>query len=206
VNNFLQLFNSKRVNSLAPTHYHCFITERLFSKQNLMSCNLVKRHLNILQKILSASFCNLSFSNRKALAAGSLISFISLYLTGCGGSAASTNSGGDSNTNASKAKVIETKIVPAIVREIPKFVQTSGSFIADETTEVAPEIAGKVETVLTGEGAFVEAGSIIIRLSDIDARLRLEQTRFKRRFDKPKQLCDKIRRNSGLIRAVILLL
>nr|MDQ3042375.1 biotin/lipoyl-binding protein [Acidobacteriota bacterium] len=110
---------------------------------------------------------------RPAIAVG-IFAASSIFSAACGGSQTSDNR---SAANADKSKTVETRVAPAIVREIPKFIQTTGSFAADETTEVAPEIAGRVESVLVGEGDFVRANSIIIKLSERDARLRLAQSK-----------------------------
>ena len=63
----------------------------------------------------------------------------------------------------------------AVAREVPSFIQATGSLIADETSDVAPQTSGQVVATPVGVGAFVRQGSVIARLNDRDARLRLQQ-------------------------------
>lgn len=98
-----------------------------------------------------------------------------LFLMGCGNSA--TDSKATQNANTANAKSVEVQIVEAISRDVPRFVHATGSFSADETTDVASEVAGRVASVLVSEGDFVQAGSVVVKLSEQDARLRLEQAR-----------------------------
>lgn len=58
-------------------------------------------------------------------------------------------------------------------REVPAVVQTTGSLVADETSNVAPKVAGKVVNVSVNVGDFVGQGSVIARIDDSDARRRL---------------------------------
>jgi RND family efflux transporter MFP subunit len=62
-----------------------------------------------------------------------------------------------------------------ISREIPSFIQATGSFAADETSDVAPKVAGKVINVYGDAGQFVAQGAVIARLDDKDTRLDLRQ-------------------------------
>lgn len=63
----------------------------------------------------------------------------------------------------------------AVVRELPSFIQATGSLIADETSDVASQASGQVVATLVDVGAFVRQGDVIARLNDRDARLRLQQ-------------------------------
>lgn len=63
----------------------------------------------------------------------------------------------------------------AIAREVPSFIQATGSLTADETSDVAPQTSGQVVATPVGVGAFVRQGTVIARLNDRDARLRLRQ-------------------------------
>lgn len=119
-------------------------------------------------------FPRADFNNSKVFAPLIFALAISLFAGACGGSEASS-SDKSADSNAAKPKTVETRVAAAVSRDVPRFIQATGSFLADETTEVAPEIAGRVEAVFASEGSFVEAGTVIIRLSERDARLRLEQ-------------------------------
>jgi multidrug efflux pump subunit AcrA (membrane-fusion protein) len=63
----------------------------------------------------------------------------------------------------------------AVAREVPSYIQATGSLSADETSDVAPQTSGQVVATPVGVGAFVRQGSVIARLNDRDARLRLRQ-------------------------------
>lgn len=99
---------------------------------------------------------------------------VSAFAAGCG---ASAESGSKDKTAREKTAVVETKIVTATAREIPAFIEATGTFQADESTDVAPQIAGQVIETPIGEGAFVRTGDIILRLDAREAQLKLEQTR-----------------------------
>ena len=125
------------------------------------------------EKIFNALFPT-RFPNWKHL--GVLLLATNVVLAAaCGGSKAeSSNANANSN---SEAKTVSTKIVAAEVREVPKFIEATGTFQADETTEVAAETSGKVARTLVGEGSFVATGDVLIRLDERDANLRLQQSR-----------------------------
>ena len=66
--------------------------------------------------------------------------------------------------------------VKATAREVPSYIQATGSLIADESSDVAPQTSGQVVATPVGIGAFVRQGAVIARLNDRDARLRLRQS------------------------------
>src|SRR5208282_2967062 len=72
------------------------------------------------------------------------------------------------------AKVLKVATVRAVTREVSSSVQVTGSFLAEESSDVAPPAAGRVIVTPVDAGAFVEAGQILARLEDRDAQLRLE--------------------------------
>ncbi|HEY0405146.1 MAG TPA: efflux RND transporter periplasmic adaptor subunit [Pyrinomonadaceae bacterium] len=105
--------------------------------------------------------------------------FIGALLTLCAfalscGSKAQSNT---KNANAAVATpvVAEVTVTPAVVRQLPRFLEATGSLAADEQTDVAPAIGGKVVAVGVDLGSFVQRGAVLVRLDDRDARIRLEQ-------------------------------
>src|SRR5262249_33278285 len=64
---------------------------------------------------------------------------------------------------------------PAVQRAVEASLQATGSFVADETSDVAPQASGQVAATPVDVGAFVKTGTVIARLDDRDARLRLQQ-------------------------------
>ena len=55
-------------------------------------------------------------------------------------------------------------------RNVPAYIQATGSLIADETSDVAPKVAGKIANVSANVGQFVTQGSVIAKIDDSDAR------------------------------------
>ena len=112
---------------------------------------------------------------RSAILAGCLL-LAALIAGGCGKAnskpSAPENARGKSATNDSATVVTTTK---AVAREVPSYLQATGSLLADETSDVAPQVSGQVAATPVNVGAFVKQGAVIARLNDRDARLRLQQ-------------------------------
>jgi RND family efflux transporter MFP subunit len=64
-----------------------------------------------------------------------------------------------------------------VVKDVPSSFQASGSFIAEESSDIAPAVGGRVAATPVDAGDFVEKGQVICRLEDRDARLKLDQAR-----------------------------
>ena len=128
------------------------------------------------------TFNSLSCRLRLILFAVSLLA-ISLAVSACGKSA-SGNRQGNRNGGAGGAGAAEAADAPAIsvttvrvdVREVPSFIQATGSLTANESSDVAPQTSGQVISTPVSIGAFVRQGAVIARLNDRDARLRLRQS------------------------------
>jgi multidrug efflux pump subunit AcrA (membrane-fusion protein) len=96
----------------------------------------------------------------------------------CGG----RSGGGNRNANANNADnnkdaPISVTSGKAVSREIPAFIKATGSLIADETSDVAPKVAGKIVDVAANVGQFITQGSVIAKIDDKDARLRLAEAK-----------------------------
>ncbi|MGB8509346.1 MAG: efflux RND transporter periplasmic adaptor subunit [Pyrinomonadaceae bacterium] len=97
-------------------------------------------------------------------------------LVSCGGSRAQTNKKEGAAANApTPAPAVDVTVAPAIVRSLPRFIEATGSLAADEQTDVAPTVGGRVTSVGVDLGSYVQKGQVIVRLDDADARLRVEQ-------------------------------
>jgi multidrug efflux pump subunit AcrA (membrane-fusion protein) len=95
-------------------------------------------------------------------------------MSACGSSGAQGNRGGGPNANAEPAEApIAVTTVKTEARDVPAVVQTTGSLVADETSNVAPKVAGKVVNVGVDVGDFVGQGAVIARIDDSDARRKL---------------------------------
>ncbi len=97
-----------------------------------------------------------------------------LMVGGC--SYLSSNSGPQrNNANASEPAeaIITLTVGKTEAREVPAVVQATGSMVADESSNIAPKIAGKVADIAVNSGDFVTSGQVIARIDDRDARLRI---------------------------------
>jgi RND family efflux transporter MFP subunit len=72
------------------------------------------------------------------------------------------------------AKLLKVASVRAVTRQVSSSVQVTGSFLAEESSDVAPPAAGRVIATPVDAGAFVQEGQILAKLEDRDAQLRLQ--------------------------------
>lgn len=56
---------------------------------------------------------------------------------------------------------------------MPAQIQATGSLVADEVSNIAPKVAGKISNISVNIGDFVSQGSVVARIDDRDARLEL---------------------------------
>src|SRR5581483_3608372 len=87
---------------------------------------------------------------------------------------------GASSTPADAKAAVQTPTVNTVrvtTREVSATVQATGSFVAQDSSDVAPNEAGIIIATLVNVGDFVQPGQVIARLDDRDAVLRLEQAR-----------------------------
>ena len=101
-----------------------------------------------------------------------VLASVALLASACGGSKANVRK---EEATAAQPAVVEVTTAPAIVRELPRFFEATGSLSGDEQTDVSPSIAGKVVLVGVEMGSYVKRGQTIVRLDDIDSKLRVEQ-------------------------------
>ena len=77
----------------------------------------------------------------------------------------------------SKANPLAVTTTSVNTRELPKFIEATGSLIADEASDVSSQASGQVIATPVDVGAFVTQGTVIARLDDRDAQLKLQQAR-----------------------------
>src|SRR6266576_3610389 len=99
------------------------------------------------------------------------LSGLAAFNVACGGSKANVRN--DAATAAPPA--IDVTTAAAIRRDLPRFFQATGSLAGDQQTDVAPLIAGNVVALGVDLGSFVKRGQMIIKLDDVDLKLRVEQ-------------------------------
>jgi len=92
-------------------------------------------------------------------------------------SCSSTGSGGQRRANANATEdqgpVIAVTVAKVEARNVPAYIQATGSLIADETSDVAPKVAGKIANVSVNVGQFVGQGAVIAKIDDSDQRRQL---------------------------------
>src|ERR1700688_1439710 len=71
------------------------------------------------------------------------------------------------------APVVAT--VRAEVRPVSASVQATGTFIAQDSSDVAPQTSGVIVATPVDVGSFVTEGQVIARMDNRDAKMRLDQ-------------------------------
>ena len=100
---------------------------------------------------------------------------ISVLLAACSRSESKTlNVNANVKTDDKPIVVTQAK---AESRQIPSVIQATGSLMAQETSDVAPKSAGKVVNVSANVGQFISQGSVIAKIDDKDALLRLAEAK-----------------------------
>ena len=90
---------------------------------------------------------------------------------GCGRSA------GDPLAPAQARGPVAVRIATAVGRDEPVTIEATGSFQADESSDVAPEASGRVIATPVDVGQSVQQGSVLVRIQGVDANLRLDEAR-----------------------------
>ncbi len=123
------------------------------------------------------------------LGAGSLV--LLSCLGGCSKKAASTA------VAANQPLPVDT--VPAINRQVPVVLTETGSFVADEISDVAPAVAGRVVRTPVSVGAFVKTGDVLCELDHREAELKLAQMKaqYEEATGAVRQARERIGLNSG---------
>jgi membrane fusion protein (multidrug efflux system) len=75
---------------------------------------------------------------------------------------------------------VETAVVNA--RPIRDFAELVGQLEAEESVEIRPEMSGLVEEILFEEGAFVQAGALLVRLRDAEQKAELAAAEARERL------------------------
>ncbi|HEV8589423.1 MAG TPA: efflux RND transporter periplasmic adaptor subunit [Pyrinomonadaceae bacterium] len=89
---------------------------------------------------------------------------------------ACNRSKGAPNANATATPaVIDVATTAAILRQLPRYFEATGSFSANEQTDVMPETSGKIAAVGVDMGSYVRRGQMIVKLDDADLRIRVQQ-------------------------------
>jgi membrane fusion protein, multidrug efflux system len=101
------------------------------------------------------------------------MSIIVLSMTACPGPPQS----GPISTGEGETKKPVVTVVKATVRSVPSSFSATGSFIAEESSDVAPTVGGRAASTPVEVGDYVRKGQAICVLEQRDAQLRFEQAR-----------------------------
>jgi multidrug efflux pump subunit AcrA (membrane-fusion protein) len=105
-----------------------------------------------------------------SLAAGLLLA--ALLMVGCGAKTTAVQA-----TSPDSAKPVEVTTATAVTREVPADFEETGSFVAEEASDIAPPVAGRVISTPVDVGAHVVQGQVICELDHRDAQLKLDQAK-----------------------------
>lgn len=106
-----------------------------------------------------------------SLASGLLAASLFVQI-GCGGG---SDDGLAAEATAAKPTPIEVSTTPVAACDVPVVIRATGTFVADESSDVSSLVSGQIVATPASMGDFVRAGQTILRLDDRDARLRLQQ-------------------------------
>jgi multidrug efflux pump subunit AcrA (membrane-fusion protein) len=80
-------------------------------------------------------------------------------------------------SEAAAPKAFDVTTAKSFVRQVSAAFDETGTFIADETSDIAPPVAGRILLTPVNVGAFVKQGQVICELDHRDADLKLQQAR-----------------------------
>lgn len=120
-----------------------------------------------------------------------------LLLAGCGGAGSSVEATGP----APEAAPVSIRTAAAEGRNVPTVVRATGTFVADESSSVTPSVPGQVVATPVNVGDMVQAGDMLVRLDDRDARLRLGQAQaaLQQAEAQARRAAAEAKRNSDLV-------
>jgi RND family efflux transporter MFP subunit len=98
------------------------------------------------------------------------VAILPVIAAGCKG----TESAGPAAEPRAPASVA---VAPVKGVDEPIIIEATGSFQADESSDVAPESSGRVTDTPVDVGQHVAKGAVLIRIQAVDANLRLQEAR-----------------------------
>ena len=116
---------------------------------------------------------------RQTFVTPALAGYLFLALSFAAAFSACSSRSSEARGNASRPQedsaVIAVTTARSESRDVPAYIQATGSLVAQETSSIAPKVAGKVVNVGVNVGQFVGQGALIAKIDDRDARLDLAQ-------------------------------
>jgi len=99
-----------------------------------------------------------------------LVLLLALAAAGCG-------RGQTMTPQAAEGQAITVNVAQVQGIDDPVTVEATGSFQADEASDVAPDASGRVIATPVDVGQYVREGAVLVRLQGVDAGLRLDEAR-----------------------------
>lgn len=78
---------------------------------------------------------------------------------------------------AQRPPSVPVRTAMVIGQDEPVTLQATGSFVADEDSDVAPDASGRVMATPVDVGQFVKQGTVLVKLRAVDAGLRLDEAK-----------------------------
>lgn len=101
-----------------------------------------------------------------------LVIGIAVFAISCGGSKANVRK---EEPGGAARSAVDVTTATAIVRELPRFFEATGSLAGDQQTDVAPQTSGKVIALGIDIGTHVKRGQMLVKLDDAELKLRVDQ-------------------------------
>ncbi len=98
-----------------------------------------------------------------------------LLLVGCGAANGTVEATTPDSPAAGDTSIVPIETSVAVARDVPTIVRATGTFIADESSDVTSQAAGQVLDTPVNIGDTVNDKQVLVRLDDRDARLKLQQ-------------------------------
>ena len=99
-----------------------------------------------------------------------LLSALAVWTSGCRGAAADSPA---RQSSGREPAVVTIETGAAVERQLPTVIRATGTFVADESSDVTPQVPGSVLETLVNVGDVVSAGQVIVRLDARNAGLDL---------------------------------
>ena len=110
----------------------------------------------------------------KVAAVALLLIALAAFAVSCGGSKANVRK--DEQGTAATPTAVDVTTATAIVRDLPRFFEATGSLAGDQQTDVAPQTSGKVVALGVDIGTYVKRGQMLVKLDDAELKLRVDQS------------------------------
>ena len=120
-----------------------------------------------------------------------------VLVSACGGPGSRV----EATAPAAEAAPVSIHTAAAEGRDVPTIVRATGTFVADESSEVTPSVPGQVIATPVNIGDMVNPGDVLVRLDDRDARLKLGQAQasLQQAEAQARRAATEAKRNADLV-------